>query len=427
VLLARLDDIQQAKLQRVEAERAGDALHVTFQREEGLRATVAAEGAGGRLVGVDDVGAETEVRLAVRALVRRVKRHPFVAGVAGDGQGVVAVGAGVGEHGHLVGHHPAVGHHAGAQADDHGVAGSAGGELFFPRVFHLHRPAGSDGQVRTDVFDHHLLFVAEAAADARLDHPDALDRQPEHRGQDAPGVERHLRARADHQPIVLVPAGDTDVRLDGSLLHPRHLVFPLEDVVGRLQGRVHVPQFDAQAARQVALRVAVGKRHVVRLVVDHRRAGGHALAGVEDGGQLLVFDLDQLQRALGDLLGLGGHRGHAIANVAHLAVQADEVQRAGDRVRLAGGRMHHARDVLVGEHRVHPRQGARFADVNPLDPAVGNGAVQQLADQHPAHLHVGSEGGLALRQLHRVQFRLCHTHVSGPGGRHDHGGQLDQG
>ena len=88
---------------------------------------------------------------------------------------------------------------------------------------------------------------------------------------------------------------------------------------------------------QVALRVAVAERHVVRLVVDDRRAGLHALARVEDGGQLLVLDLDQGQRALGDLLGLGGHRGHAVAHVAHLAVQAEEVERAGDRVGLAGG------------------------------------------------------------------------------------------
>ena len=278
VLFAGLHHVHQPERQRVEAQLVGDALHVAFQREEALRHAVAAVGAGGRLVGVDDIGLEADVRLAVGALVRRVERHRLVAGVAGDGQRVVAVGAGVAEHAHLVGHHPPVFHDAGAHADDHRVARGAGHELLFAGVLQLHRPAGGDGQVRADVLDHHLLLVAEPAADARFDDADALDRQPQHRRQDAAGVERHLRAGADHQAVILIPVGDADERLDRRLLHPRHLVLALEDVVGRLQRGVHIAQLDVDMRGQVAQRVAFGERHVVRLVVDHRRARLHALA-----------------------------------------------------------------------------------------------------------------------------------------------------
>ena len=250
--------------------------------------------------------------------------------------------------------------------------------------------------------------------------------RPEHRRQDPAGVERHLRAGAEDHAVVLVPVGDADERLDRGLLHPRHLVLALKHVVGRLQRLVDVAQLHVDVRRQVALGIALGERHVIRLVMDDRRARLHAVARVEHRGQLLELDFDQRQRALGDLLGLGRDRGDPVAHVAHLAIQADEIQRAGDGVRLARGGEDHARHIEVGQHRMHAGQRARLADVDVFDGAVCDRAVQDFADQHAAHLDVGDERGLALGQLDRIDLRLRHADVPGLGRRReDQLGQID--
>ncbi len=115
-----------------------------------------------------------------------------MAGVASDSQSVVAIGAGVGEDNHLIGDDGPVVHHTGAHLKNHRVATGAACELLFAGVFHLHRAPGGDGQVSTGVLNHHLLLVAKAAADTRLDNPDAFDRQSQDGSQHAPDMERHL-------------------------------------------------------------------------------------------------------------------------------------------------------------------------------------------------------------------------------------------
>jgi len=358
VFFAGLQHVHQPEPQRVQPQAARDALHMTFERVEALRHAVAAIRAGRRRVGVDHVRDETDVGLRIRAFVGRIKRHGLVAGVAGHSEGMVAVCARVAQHAHFVRHDPPVGHDTGAHGDAHRVARGAGEELLLARILHLDRPPGCDGQVRADVLDQHFLFVAKAAADARLDDPDTFDGQAEHRREDAPRMERHLRARPDDQPVILVPVGDADHRLDGRLLHLRDLVLALEDVVRRGQRGIHVAQLDADGRGQVARGVAVCKWHILRLVVDNRRAGRHRLARVQDRGQFLVLDLDQAERALRDFLALRRDRSHAVSDAAQLAVQAEEVQRAGDRVGLARGGVHHARDVRMGQHRMDAGQCA---------------------------------------------------------------------
>ncbi len=169
-------------------------------------------------------------------------------------------------------------------------------------------------------------------------------------------MERHLRAAADHQAVVFVPIGDDDVRLDVRLLHLGHAVLALEDVVGFGKALLHVADVDADVRRQVAAGVGAGKIDVFRLVVQDRRPGLHRLRRIEQGRQRLVLDLDQLERLLGDLLALGGHESHPVANEAHASVQREGIQRTRDGVGLPGGGIDHARDVLPGEHRGHAGQ-----------------------------------------------------------------------
>ena len=85
-------------------------------------------------------------------------------------------------------------------------------EFFAARVFEAHGPPGRNREVRGYVLDQHFLLAAEAAADARFDHTDALGRQAQHRREDPPHVERHLSRSANHQTIIFVPIGHDDVR-----------------------------------------------------------------------------------------------------------------------------------------------------------------------------------------------------------------------
>jgi len=87
--------------------------------------------------------------------------------------------------------------------------------------------------------------------------------------------------------------------------------------------------------------------------------------------------------------------------------------------------MRHARDIVM---RPEPRarqaaRALRWASMR-VDDAMGDRAVQDLADQHAAHLDVGSKGRLALRQLDAVHLRLSRADILSLGGRrNDQGGQ----
>ncbi len=193
---------------------------------------------------------------------------------------------------------------------------------------------------------------------------------------------------------------------DRGLLHLGDFVGAFNDPVGLAQPPLDVADVDVNARRQVARRIGFGEVDVLGLVVNARRIRVHRLRRVEQRRQRFVFDVDPMQRLLGDGLGLGRHERHAIAIEAHLAVQREGVQRAGDRIRLTGGGVHDARQVLPGEHGCDARQGQGLGDVDADDTRVRKRAVQHLGHQHAAHLDIGGEGRLALRQLDGVDLGL---------------------
>ena len=51
----------------------------------------------------------------------------------------------------------------------------------------------------------------------------------------------------------------------------------------------------------------------VEVGVQNGRTRLQGVEGIEDGRPLFVFDVDQLQRCLGDVLVVGGHRRHTFA------------------------------------------------------------------------------------------------------------------
>jgi hypothetical protein len=91
------------------------------------------------------------------------------------------------------------------------------------------------------------------------------------------------------------------------------------------------------------------------------------LLGRADRGQRLVVDLDQPRRFLGGELVGRDHRGHRIADEAHLV--------GAQRVLVLRYRQDAERDreQLAGEHGAHAVAGERLAGVDAADPGVRQG------------------------------------------------------
>ena len=293
------------------------------------------------------------------------------------------------------------------------MARARAGKLLLAGVLKAHRPAGRQGQMGAEVFDQHLLLAAKAAADARLDHPDLAQGQTKQRRHHAPHVERHLGAGANHQPVVLIPPRQHDVRLDRRLLHLLHRVLALEDMGGLGQCGLHVAVIDMQVVDEVALRIV--NFDGVRLIMHFRRAGLHGCHRVKHGGQHLVLDLDQLQRLLQDLGRLGGDDGDAVADMAHLVVQADLVVGRRVGIALPARGIDHARHIHVGEHGMHAGQGACLGGIDTLDAGVGMGAGEQAAVKHPGSSMSSAKTARPLTSLIASTFGsgLLTTTVSG--------------
>jgi len=289
---------------------------------------------------------------------------------------VGAIGAGVSQQAHLLRQQRAVAAHARLHANDLRMARAAGDEFLFARVLQPHRPVGLHGQVCADVLDQHLLLDAEAAADTRLDHAYALGRQTNERGNDASHVIGHLRAGAHHQPVVLVPVGDGDMRLDRRLLHLRHAVLVLDDEISLGKTLLDVTDAGLDVRRHVALDVVDAPG--VRFVVNDGCARLHRILRLQDGGQNLVFHLDQVKRALGDLKRLGSHGCHAITDEAHLVVETHLVVWSRLGPRLAGGGVDNTGQVGMRQHGMDAGQRTRFAGVDAHNAGMRMRAEQEL-------------------------------------------------
>jgi len=90
-----------------------------------------------------------------------------------------------------------------------------------------------------------------------------------------------------------------------------------------------------------------------RVVVQHRHVSALRLAGVDDGVERLVLDLDELRRVTRELAGLRDDRDDRLTDVAHLAERERVVlqMRAGRRRELEEG-ICERRDLFARERAV---------------------------------------------------------------------------
>ena len=259
----------------------------------------------------------------------------------------------------------------------------------------LHRPTQLVGGG-----DHRQLLalgeelLAEPAADVVGLHPHLVLGDAERPGAGLTGLVRAL-GREPHVEL----AGRGRVRREHPTGLHRDVGVPVLDE--RLGD-------DVRRGREDGVEVGVGRRFDphgdvrAELGVHERGVLGGAL-GVDDGGQRLVVDLDQLGRVLGEVARLGHDERDRVADEADVALGEGPEGRAGHgrRVTLEHGRLHRA-DVRVevrgGEHRPDAGHGPRRVDVEAGDPGVREVAAHERGVQHPRHDHVVDVGALPGQQ-----------------------------
>ena len=173
------------------------------------------------------------------------------------------------------------------------------------------------------------------------------------------------------------------------------------------EGLVQVAKVAGTAAHQVARDVAALREHKghVALGVDHDVVI-ERLGKVEQRLEHLIVDLDELERLVGGLLGLGGDNRHLLVLVAHEVLEDQAVVGTRLRIALSGNGKAPLGHVLVGVDAHHARhlQGTRRVDG--ADLGAGIGAALEFDDERAGRHHIARVDGTALEQGLRVLLGL---------------------
>ena len=199
---------------------------------------------------------------------------------------------------------------------------AAGGDPFHRPPQPPRRP-GDDGLLGIM-----LALVAEAAADVGRDQADGGLRQAKLLGHGAADVMRHLR-RGIERELAGAAVGQHRARLDRSADQP---------VVGEVE-----PHHMRRAVERLAHRGFIAAREAEadiarRRLVQLRRALRHRRAAVDDDGQRLIVDLQQIGRVLRLRARFRDHRGDRLADMPDRAARQRPARRLGHRLAVGGRR-----------------------------------------------------------------------------------------
>ena len=368
---ARLDQVLQAQLDGVQAQLRGQLVHGRLQGKGALGGAVAAQGPGRGAVGVD------RVAVVAAGPGPAVERQGLLADRREHGEGVLAVGAGVGQAADVHGAQGAVPVRAEPHGQVHGVAGGGAGKGLAAAVDEPRRPAGFQGDDGRVHLHRHGLLAAEAAAHPGLEHPDAACRQAEQTGQVTAHVEGNLGGGHHLQPAGRIQRGGGPVGLHHGVGLGLGGVAPLDDHLACGQLRLHLAPAGAEGGGDVAGRVRADV-HVGEGLLGVYPVG--AVQGglrVEHRGERLPVHPDQGERSQGRGLVRGGDNGHRVAHVAHPVVQDAPVIGRGLGKTLPGQGGAGGGHVRVGEHAGHPGEAPGRRCIDRADAGRGVRAAQQ--------------------------------------------------
>ena len=293
-------------------QHVGELVDGALHGKLALGGTVTAIRAAAVGVGVDGVPPK-----AAR-LHMVIDRQALVARKANRRGGVLAVRAGVGQRMQVDGRDGAVVHGTHLDGHLHLVARVARGDGLLAGVAAVARTAGLLGDERHEDLAAARLLGAKATADARLDDLHLRLRNVERLRDHATHVEGYLRGGGHRDTPKRVGRREGAEGLHGRGLRGLAGVGAGEDDVALGEGLVQVAKIAGTAAHQVARDVAALREHKghVALGVDHDVVI-ECLRKVEQRLEHLIVDLDELERLIGGLLGLGGDNRHLLVLIAH--------------------------------------------------------------------------------------------------------------
>ena len=340
-------------------QHVGELVDSALHGKLALGGTVTAIRSAAVGIGVDGVPAKA-ARLHVV-----VDGQALVAREADRRGGMLAIGPGVGQRMQIDGRDGAVVHGAQLNGHLHLVARVARGDGLLAGVAAVARTAGLLGNERHEDLAAARLLGAKAAADARLNDLHLRLRDIERLSDHAAHVEGHLRGGGHRDTPKRVGRREGAESFHGRGLRGLAGVGAGEDDVALGEGLVQIAIIAGTAAHQVASNVAALREHKghVALGVDHDVVI-ERLGKVEQRLKHLIVDLDELERLVGGLLGLGGDDRHLLVLVAHQVLEDQAVIGTRLRIALAGDGKAALGHVLVGvdAHHAGNLQGARRID-----------------------------------------------------------------
>ena len=130
------------------------------------------------------------------------------------------------------------------------------------------------------------------------------------------------------------------------------------------------------------------------------------LSKVEQRLEHLIVDLDELERLVDGLLGLGGDDRHLLVLVAHQVLENQAVVGTRLRIALAGDGKAALGHVLVGvnAHHAGHLQGARCIDGADLGASIR--AALEFDDERAGGHHIARVDGTTLEQRLRILLGL---------------------
>ena len=320
---------------------------------------------------------------------------------------MLTVRAGVGQRVQIDGRDGAVVHGAQLNGHLHLVARVARGDGLLTGVAAIARTAGLLGHERHENLAAARLLGAKAAADARLNDPHLRLRNVERLRDHAAHVEGHLRRGGHRDAAERIGRREGTEGLHGRGLRGLAGVSAGEDDVALGEGLVQIAIIAGTAAHQVASNVAALREHKghVALGVDHDVVI-ECLGKVEQRLEHLVVDLDELERLVGGLLGLGGDDRHLLVLVTDEVLENQAVVGTRLRIALAGDGKAALGHVLVGvyAHDAGHLQGARR--INGADLGTRIRAALELNDERTGGHHIAGVDGTTLEQGLRVLLGL---------------------
>ena len=287
------------------------------------------------------------------------------------------------------------------------MARIARGDGLLAGVAAVARTAGLLRHKRNEDLAAARLLGAKAAADARLNDLHLRLRDIERLRDHAAHVEGHLRGGGHRDSPERVGRREGAEGLHGRGLRGLAGVGALKDDIALGEGLVKVAKVARAAAHQVASNVAALREHKghVALGVDHDVVI-ERLGKVEQRLEHLIVDLDELERLVGSLLGLGGDDRHLLVLVTDEVLENQAVVGTRLRIALTGDGKAALGHVLVGvdAHDAGYLQCARRIDG--ADLGAGIGAALELDDQGAGGHHVARVDGTTLEQSLRILLGL---------------------